>query len=62
MSYSCQGNLRPEEIEDLFRSYGCADSYDRVAIPHRRYRNGTGAGAVKGGGTVTEYLHYVRLR
>jgi adenine-specific DNA-methyltransferase len=57
MSYSSEGVLRPDLIEEALRQRGRADTFDCRAVGHRRYRGSR----TRGGGDVSECLYYVRL-
>jgi adenine-specific DNA-methyltransferase len=58
MSYSSEGHLSPKEIERELCSRGIPRTYKAYEQQHPRYQGGEG----RGGGTVTEFIHYVRLR
>lgn len=61
LSYNDEGLLSAEEIEDILRSYGRADSYRRFRHEYRRYRsdsNRPGRQYRRNG--VAELVHYVR--
>lgn len=58
LSYSTDGIMSYEEIEDILKKYGLPDTYKKYTIPYRKYKSKKDNSEH----TLCEYLFYIKMK